>query len=77
MIDWRGLLDLLIAYVLALPAGWERERSERSAGLRTFPLVAVATAGFVMVAERSLHGSDSVSRVIGHAAFVRAVEGDS
>lgn len=64
MIDWRGLLDLLIAYLLALPVGWERERFERSAGLRTFPLVAVATAGFVMVAERGLHGSDAVSRVI-------------
>ena len=64
MIDWRGLLDLLIAYLLALPVGWERERYERSAGLRTFPLVAVATAGFVMIAQRGLHGSDAVSRVI-------------
>ena len=64
MIDWRVLLDLLIAYLLALPVGWERERFDRSAGLRTFPLVAVATAGFVMVAQRGLHGSDAVSRVI-------------
>ena len=38
---------LAIAYVLALPIGWDRERSERSAGLRTFPLVAVANCGFV------------------------------
>ena len=34
---------LAFAYVLALPIGWDRERNERSAGLRTFPLVAVAS----------------------------------
>lgn len=42
---------LLIAYVLALPIGWNRELEERSAGLRTFPLVAVATCGFVQAVE--------------------------
>lgn len=44
------LVALLVAYVLALPIGWNREREERSAGLRTFPLVAMAACGFVMVA---------------------------
>lgn len=34
--------DLAIAYGLAVPIGWDRERQERSAGLRTFPLVAIA-----------------------------------
>ena len=42
---------LLTAYVLALPIGWNREQHERSAGLRTFPLVAVATCGFIQAAE--------------------------
>ena len=42
---------LAFAYVLALPIGWDRERSERSAGLRTFPLVAVASCGFVQATE--------------------------
>ena len=42
---------LLIAYLLAFPIGWNREREERSAGLRTFPLVAVATCGFIQAAE--------------------------
>ena len=44
------LRDLLVAYVLVLPVGWNQEREERSAGLRTFPLVAVASCGFVLVA---------------------------
>src|SRR5262245_46763103 len=39
------------AFALALPIGWERERDDRSAGLRTFPLVAVASCGYVLVAE--------------------------
>ena len=42
---------LLIAYALALPIGWNREKEERSAGLRTFPLVALASCGFVQAAE--------------------------
>lgn len=42
---------LLIAYALAFPLGWNREKAERSAGLRTFPLVAIATCGFVQATE--------------------------
>jgi putative Mg2+ transporter-C (MgtC) family protein len=42
---------LLVAYLLAFPIGWNREQAERSAGLRTFPLVAVATCGFIQAAE--------------------------
>lgn len=37
------------AFVLALPLGWEREQAERSAGLRTFPLVAMASCGYIML----------------------------
>ena len=44
------LIYLAVAYALALPIGWNREREERSAGLRTFPLVSMAACGFVMVA---------------------------
>lgn len=48
------LIALAVAYVLALPVGWNREKEERSAGLRTFPLVAVAACGFVQAAESAL-----------------------
>jgi putative Mg2+ transporter-C (MgtC) family protein len=44
------LIYLAVAYALALPIGWNREREERSAGLRTFPIVSMAACGFVMVA---------------------------
>lgn len=59
------LLALVIAYVLALPLGWDREKEERSAGLRTFPLVAIASCGFVQAAETVMGGSpEAMSKVI-------------
>jgi putative Mg2+ transporter-C (MgtC) family protein len=43
------LITMLAAFLLALPIGWNRESSERSMGFRTFPLVAVASAGYILV----------------------------
>ena len=50
------LLDLAVAYVLAFPIGWDQEKEERSAGIRTFPLVAMASCGLVLVALGVLGG---------------------
>ena len=61
---WSDSLDhlvyLLVAFVLALPIGWNRARTERSAGLRTFPLVAMASCGLVQTAI-SVLGPDAPS----------------
>ena len=59
------LAALAAAYLLAFPIGWNREREERSAGLRTFPLVAVATCGFIQATETILAASpEAMARVI-------------
>ncbi|AXV16413.1 transporter [Neorhizobium sp. SOG26] len=59
------LTALLVAYALALPIGWDRERNERSAGLRTFPLVAIATCGFVQAAERiTMSEPEATARIV-------------
>jgi putative Mg2+ transporter-C (MgtC) family protein len=59
------LLQLGIAYGLALPIGWNREREDRSAGLRTFPIVAVAACGFAILGTSTPGaGSDSYSRIL-------------
>jgi putative Mg2+ transporter-C (MgtC) family protein len=59
------LLALTIAYGLALPIGWNRERAERSAGIRTFPLVAVASCGFVQAVETMMaHDPAAIARVL-------------
>jgi putative Mg2+ transporter-C (MgtC) family protein len=46
--------DLAIAYLLALPIGWNREQEAHSAGVRTFPLVAIAACGFIQASEQVL-----------------------
>lgn len=52
--SWSELVSILLrvggAYLLALPIGWQRERVERSLGLRTFPLVAMASAAYLVLA---------------------------
>ena len=59
------LLQLGLAFGLALPIAWDREREERSLGLRTFPLVAMASAGYILVAKTVLGGEASeLARVI-------------
>jgi putative Mg2+ transporter-C (MgtC) family protein len=58
-------LTLLAAYGLALPIGWNREQAERNAGLRTFPLVAVASCGFVQAVEIMMaHDPAAIARVL-------------
>lgn len=44
------LLRMFAAYLLALPIGWQRERSSQGLGLRTFPLVAIASCGYMLLA---------------------------
>ena len=59
------IIALAIAYVLAIPIGWDRERSDRSAGLRTFPLVAMASCGFIQASESLLvHSPDGLAKVV-------------
>ena len=59
------LAALLTAYLLALPIGWNREKAERSAGLRTFPLVAAASCGIVQAAESLTIGEpEAMARIV-------------
>lgn len=67
-IDWTqvvfNLVHLGIAYVLALPIAFDREKESRSAGLRTFPLVAVAACGYMLVGVSVLTTTDAEARVL-------------
>ncbi|MBD3381043.1 MAG: MgtC/SapB family protein [candidate division Zixibacteria bacterium] len=60
----HNLYHLAIAYALALPIALNRESSVKSAGLRTFPLVAVASCGFMLIGIDVLSTTDAESRVI-------------
>ena len=74
--DWQNLVDLLTAYLLAFPVGWERERDERSAGLRTFTLVSLACCAFVLISKIAFHDIAAQSRtlqgLIGGIGFIGA-----
>ncbi len=76
MFHLQAILDLLIAYALALPVGWEREKHERSAGLRTFPLVSVASCAFIVISAHASYDPSAQARVfqglIGAVGFIGA-----
>ena len=58
------LASILMAYLLTFPIAWDREQKAQSAGLRTFPLVAVASCSYVLLARSIFHDSpDSQARV--------------
>jgi putative Mg2+ transporter-C (MgtC) family protein len=88
--SWQSVMSdslrLGLAYVLALPVGWNRELEGHRAGLRTFPIVSVAACGFIMLGT-AMPGStpDTYSRIlqglitgigfIGGGAILRDKEG--
>lgn len=61
---WHDISRLLLAYVLALPVGWHREKEAHSIGVRTFPLVAVASCGYVLLATGPRMDAAAQSRII-------------
>ncbi len=67
--DWsrtaHDLLRIVIAYAVAVPIGMSWERIRHSVGLRTFPLVAVASCAYVLVAQHMSAGEpQQLDRVI-------------
>ena len=46
---WRDVQHIGLTYVLTAVIGWDREKEAHSAGLRTFPIVGMASCGYLMV----------------------------
>jgi putative Mg2+ transporter-C (MgtC) family protein len=46
---WKDTQDMAIAYLLTAVIGWDREQEAHSAGLRTFPLVGMASCGYLLI----------------------------
>lgn len=59
-----NFLRLGIAFVLALPVGWDRERRGHGPGIRTFPLVAIGSCAFLLIGRSFLSGSESHARLL-------------
>jgi putative Mg2+ transporter-C (MgtC) family protein len=60
----RELLRMLVALLLGAAIGWERERRDADAGLRTHMLVALGAAFFVLVPAELGMSPEDLSRVI-------------
>lgn len=82
----KDIVQLGVAYVLALPIGWNREQEAHTAGIRTFPIIAVATCGLTMVSanmpgstpdinSRVLQGLVTGIGFVGGGAIIRSESG--
>lgn len=67
-IEWHEftfhLLQLSIAFLLALPIAINREYQSDGAGLRTFPLVSVAACAYMLVGAQVYDAPDAQARVM-------------
>jgi len=55
---------LVIAFLLALPIAYNREQSTRIMGLRTFPLVALATCGYLLIGQSFIQSISDEARIL-------------
>jgi putative Mg2+ transporter-C (MgtC) family protein len=60
----RHLVQMAVAYLLVLPTAVNREASASTAGVRTFPLVAVATCGYMLVGLSTVDTDGAWGRLI-------------
>jgi len=58
------IAKLAIAYLLALPVGWYREKEAHSVGVRTFPVVAMASCGYLLLMSAPGFDPAAQSRVL-------------
>jgi putative Mg2+ transporter-C (MgtC) family protein len=53
VIDWKEVWDTFerigITYLLTASLGWQSERETQGAGVRTFPIVGMASCGFLLL----------------------------
>ncbi|MEO7651212.1 MAG: MgtC/SapB family protein [Bryobacteraceae bacterium] len=57
-------IKICIAYAMAVPIGWERQQDDRSAGLRTFPLVSIASCAYMLLAADVGFAAADTARVL-------------
>jgi putative Mg2+ transporter-C (MgtC) family protein len=45
---WKVVQQIAIAYLLTALIGWNREREVHTTGIRTFPIVGIASCGYIL-----------------------------
>jgi putative Mg2+ transporter-C (MgtC) family protein len=51
----RTLLNLAVAFALAIPVGWDRDRQDVGPGLRTYPLLAMGACAYLEIGQFAFH----------------------
>jgi len=59
----KALGQIVIAYILTALIGWDREQEAHSTGIRTFPIVGMASCGYLLILGAQASSADS-SRVL-------------
>jgi len=65
---WRTFEKIAVAYLLSRPSGWWGEKEGHATGIRTFPIVAMASCGYLLILG-GMPGTD------GFAAISRVLQG--
>lgn len=67
-INWalitNHLFHMGLAFLLAMPAAYNREKAERGAGLRTFPLVSIGACAYMLVGIDVFESSAAEARIM-------------
>ena len=65
LMDLQYVAKVAAAYLLAMPVGYAREKEAHSVGVRTFPVVAMASCGYVLIGTTfGTHSPDTTSRIL-------------
>ena len=64
-IDWHlfavTALKIMVAYLLAMPTGWVREKEAHGVGIRTFPIVAMASCGYLLIMQNGASTQEALA----------------
>lgn len=68
------IVQMVVAFGLVIPIGYHRESSRENIGLRTFPMVSLASCGFMLIALETI-GDDGgmgelMAGIIGGIGFI-------
>jgi putative Mg2+ transporter-C (MgtC) family protein len=61
---WLDFLHLGVAFLLTAVIGWNREQEEHNVGIRAFPIVGIASCGYLLIAASPPSDAASQSRVL-------------
>jgi putative Mg2+ transporter-C (MgtC) family protein len=66
LMDLQYCAKIAAAYLMALPVGYAGEKEAHSVGVRTFPVVAVASCSYVLIGTSfgPPHSADTTSRIL-------------